>query len=98
VEGRIEGVRFRRNFKSKEEAVAGKAILDLKYLQLFSNIRSATMFLTDNIPWDSFDVGRVDLQCGPHSILFRHGQPGRHFPAWRLLWDARKTTPGARGR
>src|SRR5579863_7796886 len=47
VEGRIDGVRFRRNFKSKEEAVAEKAILDLKHLQLSSNIRSATTFLTD---------------------------------------------------
>ncbi len=47
VEGRIDGVRFRRNFKTKEEAVAEKGILDLKYLQLSSNIRSATTFLTD---------------------------------------------------
>jgi hypothetical protein len=47
VEGRIDGVRFRRNFKTKEEAVAEKAILDLKHLQLSSNIRSATTFLTD---------------------------------------------------
>ncbi|HEY1764732.1 MAG TPA: hypothetical protein VGF85_07395, partial [Opitutaceae bacterium] len=48
MEGRIDGVRFRRNFKTKEEAVAEKAILDLKYLQLSSNIRSATTFSTDN--------------------------------------------------
>src|SRR6202451_587251 len=47
VDGRIDGVRFRRNFKTKEEAVAEKAILDLKYLQLSSNIRSATTFLND---------------------------------------------------
>src|SRR5580700_1719140 len=31
-------------------------------------------FLTD-IPWDSFDVGRVDLQRGPNSILFGTGSP-----------------------
>ncbi len=31
-------------------------------------------FLT-NIPWDAFDVGRVDLQRGPNSILFGTGSP-----------------------
>jgi hypothetical protein len=31
-------------------------------------------FITD-IPWDSFDVGRVDLQRGPNSILFGTGSP-----------------------
>jgi hypothetical protein len=31
-------------------------------------------FLTD-IPWDSFDTGRIDLQRGPNSILFGVGSP-----------------------
>jgi outer membrane receptor for ferric coprogen and ferric-rhodotorulic acid len=31
-------------------------------------------FLTD-IPWDAFNVGRVDLQRGPNSILFGTGSP-----------------------
>ena len=31
-------------------------------------------FLSD-IPWDSFDIGRVDLQRGPNSILFGTGSP-----------------------
>lgn len=31
-------------------------------------------FLSD-IPWDSFNVGRVDLQRGPNSILFGTGSP-----------------------
>ncbi len=31
-------------------------------------------FITD-IPWDSFNVGRVDLQRGPNSILFGVGSP-----------------------
>lgn len=31
-------------------------------------------FLTD-IPWDSYIVGRVDLQRGPNSILFGMGRP-----------------------
>ena len=32
-------------------------------------------FLTD-IPWDSFNVGRVDISRGPNSILFGNGSPG----------------------
>ncbi|MDD2762859.1 MAG: TonB-dependent receptor plug domain-containing protein [Opitutaceae bacterium] len=31
-------------------------------------------FLSD-IPWDSFNVGRIDLQRGPNSILFGVGSP-----------------------
>ncbi|HUJ45384.1 MAG TPA: TonB-dependent receptor plug domain-containing protein, partial [Opitutaceae bacterium] len=31
-------------------------------------------FITD-IPWDGFNVGRVDLQRGPNSILFGTGSP-----------------------
>jgi len=31
-------------------------------------------FLTD-IPWDSYNIGRVDLQRGPNSILFGIGSP-----------------------
>src|SRR5579871_4407739 len=31
-------------------------------------------FISD-IPWDAFDVGRVDLQRGPNSILFGTGSP-----------------------
>lgn len=31
-------------------------------------------FLTD-IPWDGFNIGRVDLQRGPNSILFGVGSP-----------------------
>ncbi len=35
---------------------------------------SRDFFLTD-IPWDSYNVGRVDLQRGPNSILFGLGSP-----------------------
>ncbi|MBE2213340.1 MAG: TonB-dependent receptor [Opitutaceae bacterium] len=31
-------------------------------------------FLTD-IPWDSYNVGRIDLQRGPNAILFGFGSP-----------------------
>lgn len=35
---------------------------------------SRDFFLTD-IPWDSYNIGRVDLQRGPNSILFGIGSP-----------------------
>jgi hypothetical protein len=47
VDGQLSGVRFRKNFKTKEEAAAEKAALELKALQTASSIRSATTFLAD---------------------------------------------------
>src|SRR5690606_30754553 len=32
-------------------------------------------FFLSDIPWDSYNVGRVDLQRGPNSILFGIGSP-----------------------
>ncbi len=32
-------------------------------------------FYLSDIPWDSYNVGRVDLQRGPNSILFGIGSP-----------------------
>jgi catechol 2,3-dioxygenase-like lactoylglutathione lyase family enzyme len=32
-------------------------------------------YFVSNIPWDGFNVDRVDLQRGPNSILFGHGSP-----------------------
>ena len=32
-------------------------------------------FFTTDIPWDSFDVDRVDIQRGPNAILFGLGSP-----------------------
>jgi hypothetical protein len=47
VEGRINGVRFRRNFKTKEEAAAEKAALELRALQGASNLRSIATSLAE---------------------------------------------------
>ena len=47
VDGRLHGVRFRKNFKTKEEAAAEKVTLELKAVQAASGIRPATTFLTD---------------------------------------------------
>jgi integrase len=46
VEGRINGVRFRRNFKTKEEAAAEKDALGLCALQGSSNLRPVATSLT----------------------------------------------------
>jgi hypothetical protein len=45
--GYLNGVRIRRNFKSQEDAAAEKAALELKALQMVSNLRAVTTFLTE---------------------------------------------------
>jgi integrase len=47
VDGRLHGLRIRKNFKTREEAGAEKAALDLKALQAAVGMRSASTFLTD---------------------------------------------------
>ena len=47
VAGWLHGVRIRKNFKTKEEAAAEKAVLELKAMQATSGLRSATTFLAD---------------------------------------------------
>jgi hypothetical protein len=47
VDGRLHGLRIRRNFKTREEAAAEKAALELRAMQVASGMRSATTFLTD---------------------------------------------------
>jgi integrase len=45
VDGRLHGVRIRRNFKTQEEAAAEKAALELNAIQTMSGLQSATTFL-----------------------------------------------------
>ncbi len=47
VTGHLNGVRIRRNFKSQEEAATEKAHLELKGLQLASNLHAVATILTD---------------------------------------------------
>src|SRR5580658_8354311 len=61
--------------------VAGSAVVQENTVDTSTRVRgldsadnTRDYFLTD-IPWDSFDVGRVDLQRGPNSILFGTGSP-----------------------
>jgi integrase len=48
IEGRLNGVRIRRNFKTLEEAATEKAALELKGLQIGSNLRAVTTCLADD--------------------------------------------------
>jgi integrase len=47
VDGRLNGVRIRRNVKTLEGAALERAALELKGLQLASNLRSVTTILTE---------------------------------------------------
>ena len=47
IDGRLHGLRIRKNFKTREEAGAEKAVLEAKAAQAASNVRSACTFLTD---------------------------------------------------
>lgn len=46
VDGRLNGVRIRRNFKTKDEAAAEKASLELKALQMAKDLRSVATELS----------------------------------------------------
>lgn len=58
VDGRLNGVRIRRNFKTREEAAAEKATLEIKALQLASALRGVTTCLTDDQVRDAEAVFR----------------------------------------
>ena len=45
--GWLHGVRIRKNFKTREEAAAKKATLELKGLQVTAGMRPAMTFLAD---------------------------------------------------
>ena len=47
IDGRLHDLRIRKNSKSREEAAAEKAALDLKSLQVSAGMQSATTFLED---------------------------------------------------
>jgi integrase len=47
VEGFLNGVRIRRNFKTQEDAATEKAALELKGLQIGSNLQAVTTYLAE---------------------------------------------------
>jgi hypothetical protein len=48
ISGWLASVRIRKNFKSREEAAAEKASLEIKAAQIISGLRTATTFLSDD--------------------------------------------------
>ncbi len=47
VDGRLHGVRFRKNFKAREEAAAEKAALEIRALQAVAGLRQIATALTE---------------------------------------------------
>ncbi len=48
VDGQLNGVRIRRNFKTQEEAAAEKAVLEVKALQMASSLCAVTTRLAED--------------------------------------------------
>jgi hypothetical protein len=48
VDGRLHGVRIRKNFKTREEAAAEKAVLEIKVLQTSAGFRQIATALTED--------------------------------------------------
>jgi integrase len=69
VDGRLHGVRIRRNFKTQEEAAAEKAALELKAMQTTSGLQSVITFLTTDQLRESEAAFRR-LQTNPRSLTF----------------------------
>ena len=69
VDGRLNGVRIRRIFKTQEGAAAEKSALELKALQMAKDLRSVATKLT---PEQVRDAEMASRRIGdrPHSLLF----------------------------
>ena len=86
VDGRLHGVRFRKNFKTREEAAVQKAALELKALQTESGIRSASTFLTDAQLREAEDAfRRLNGRAGTLLVyleyaLANYREPDQHRP------------------
>ena len=64
VDGQLNGVRIRRNFKTQEEAAAEKAGLEIKALQLASNLCAITTCLTEDQVREAESVFRRIAELG----------------------------------
>jgi integrase len=67
VDGRLHGIRVRRNFKTREEAAAEKATLELQAEQAASGLRSVMTCLTNDHVRDAEAAFRR-LAGEPHSL------------------------------
>jgi len=68
VDGRLKGIRIRRNFKTKE-AAAEKASLELKALQMAKDLRSVATELTPEKVRDA-EMAFRRIGDRPHSLSF----------------------------
>ena len=69
VDGRLNGVRIRRNFKTQEEAAAEKSTLELKALQMAKDLRTVATDLTAEQVHDAETAFRR-IAGQPQSLLF----------------------------
>ena len=69
VSGFLHRVRIRRNFKTREEAAAENAPLELRALQATNGMRSAATFLADEQLRDA-ETALRRLSDRPHSLLY----------------------------
>jgi hypothetical protein len=88
VDGRLNGVRIRRNFKTQEKAAIEKAALERKALQLASDLHAVTTCLTESQVRDTEAAFRR-LRHTTHNLLLlscvdfalaNHREPARQQP------------------
>jgi len=72
IRGNFAGLGDNRTLDDTSQRMAPHTNTRVRGLGQADNTRD--FFLTD-IPWDSFNVSRVDLQRGPNAILFGMGAP-----------------------
>lgn len=90
VEGRLHGVRIRRNFKTQEEAAAEKATLEVNAEQTKSGLQTATTFLTpDQLREAEATFRRLAGQPRPLSFYIEYALTNYREPVTqKLLSDA----------
>src|ERR1700723_1423315 len=69
VSGWLHGIRIRRNFKTRDEAIAEKGALDLRAIRADAGLRSATTFLEPDQLREAEAVFRR-LAGDSHSLTF----------------------------
>ncbi|MFT3782518.1 MAG: TonB-dependent receptor plug domain-containing protein [Nibricoccus sp.] len=72
IRGNFSGVAGAQTYNENSNLLRPNNNTRVRGLAAADNTRD--YFLTE-IPWDSYNVGRVDLQRGPNSILFGAGSP-----------------------
>lgn len=58
-----------------DDAYAGQVRYGSNRVRGLSNADNTRDFFLTEIPWDSYNTGRIDIQRGPNSILFGIGSP-----------------------